>query len=150
MHADHQDQVKTRLGKLSLLGQIIFRTLKLKVTRTDITDTECLKYHRTKRIKAIQKDFEGSPLLGEKKNTILEGGCYSDYSECCQVWFSLARTESSRTRKRSRAYDPVNIKNRSRKRRHKREGIGFRRIRTCSFSFDSAYDYSALYVPLMI
>ena len=67
MHVEHQDQVKARLGKLSLSGQIIFRTLKLKVTRTDITDTECLKYHRTKRIKAIQKDFEGSPLLGKKK-----------------------------------------------------------------------------------
>ena len=54
MHVEHQDQVtiKARLGKLSLRGQIIFRTLKLKVTRTDITDTtgQCLKYHRTKII----------------------------------------------------------------------------------------------------
>ena len=41
-----------------------------------------------------------------------------------------SRTESSRTGKRSRAYDPVNIKNSSRKRSQKREGIGFRRIRT--------------------
>ena len=47
------------------------------------------------------------------------------------------------------AYDLVKIKNRSRKRSHKRDGIGVRRIRTFPFSSDSAYD-SVTYVPLMI
>ena len=42
----------------------------------------------------------------------------------------------------------VKIKNRSRKRSHKRDGIGVRRIRTFPFSSDSAYDFVA-YVPLI-
>ena len=54
-----------------------------------------------------------------------------------------------RSRKRSRksAYDLVEIKNWSRKRSHKRDGIGVRGIRTFPFSSDSAYD-SVAYVPL--
>ena len=43
-------------------------------------------------------------------------------------------------RSRKSAYDSVKIKNRSRKRIHKRDGIGVRRIRTFTFSSDSAYD----------
>ena len=52
------------------------------------------------------------------------------------------RWSRSRNRKRSRksVHDIVKIKNRSRKRSHKREGIGVRRIRTFPFSSDSAYD----------
>ena len=58
----------------------------------------------------------------------------------------------SRSRKRSRrsANDGlVKIKNWSRKRSHKSDGIGVGRIRTFPFSSDSAYD-SVAYVPLMI
>ena len=43
-------------------------------------------------------------------------------------WFSLARGVGVGI-----AYDLVKIKNRSRKRSHKRDGIGVRRIRTCPF-----------------
>jgi len=47
----------------------------------------------------------------------------------------------SRSRSRKSAYDLVNIKNRSRKRSHKLDGIGVGRIRTFPFSSDSvAYD----------
>ena len=48
----------------------------------------------------------------------------------------------SRSSKRSRKSecDLVKIKNQSRKRSHKRDGIGVRRIRTFPFSSDSAYD----------
>ena len=55
----------------------------------------------------------------------------------------------SRMRSRKSAYDLVKIKNRSRKRCHKRDGIAVRRIRTFPFSFDSAYD-SVAYVLHMI
>ena len=55
-------------------------------------------------------------------------------------WFSLAmESESDRKRSRKNAYDLVKIKNRSPKRRHKRDGIGVGRIRTFPFSSDSPY-----------
>ena len=43
----------------------------------------------------------------------------------------------------------MKIKNLSRKRSHKRDGIGVKRIGAFPFSSDSAY-YSVAYVPLMI
>ena len=55
----------------------------------------------------------------------------------------------SRTRSRKDAYDPAKIKNGSRKRNHKCDGIGVRRIRTLPIFSDSAED-SIAYVPLMI
>ena len=45
------------------------------------------------------------------------------------------------------AYDLVKIKDRSRKRSHKLDGIGVGRIRTFPFSSDSAYD-SVAYDPV--
>ena len=55
-------------------------------------------------------------------------------------WFSLAmESESDRKRIRKSAYCLVKIKNRSRKRSHKRDGIAVGRIRTFPFSSDSAY-----------
>ena len=45
------------------------------------------------------------------------------------------------------AHDPVKIKDRSRKRSHKLDGIGVGRIRTFPFSSDSAYD-SVAYDPV--
>ena len=45
------------------------------------------------------------------------------------------------------AYDVVKIKDRSRKRSHKLDGIVVRRIRTFPFSSDSAYD-SVTYDPV--
>ena len=44
-----------------------------------------------------------------------------------------------RSRSCKSAYDLVKIKDRSRKRRHKLDGIGVRIIRTFPFSSDSAY-----------
>ena len=49
----------------------------------------------------------------------------------------------SRSRSRKSASDPVKIENRSRKRSHKLNGIKIGRIRTVSFSSDSAYDSDA-------
>ena len=51
-----------------------------------------------------------------------------------QGWFSQAtESESSRSRSRNRPYGLVKIENRSRKRSHKLNGIGFGRIRTFPF-----------------
>ena len=49
----------------------------------------------------------------------------------------------SRRRSRKSTCDLVKIKNRSRKRSHKLDGIGVGRIRTVPFSSDSAYDFDA-------
>ena len=48
-----------------------------------------------------------------------------------------------RSRSRKNAFDLVKIENRSRKRSHELDGIGVGKIRTVSFSSDSAYDSNA-------
>jgi len=47
------------------------------------------------------------------------------------------------SRSRKSAYELVKIKDRSRERSHKLDGIGVRKTRTFPLSFDSAYDYVA-------
>ena len=53
------------------------------------------------------------------------------------------RRSQSRNRSLKSASDQVKIENRSRKRSHKLDGIGVRRIRTVPFSSDSANDSDA-------
>ena len=53
------------------------------------------------------------------------------------------RRSWSRSRSRKSASDQVKIKNQSRKRGHKLDGIGVGRIRTVPFSSDSSYDSDA-------
>ena len=53
------------------------------------------------------------------------------------------RRSRSRSRSRKSASDLAKIQNRSRKRSHKLDRIGVRRIRTVPFSSDSAYDSDA-------
>ena len=71
-----------------------------------------------------------------------------DYNVFIKSGFHQRRSRS-RSRSRKVAYVLVNTKNCSRKRSHKRYGIGVRRIRTFPFSSDSTYDFVA-HVPFMI
>ena len=57
---------------------------------------------------------------------------------------------NGRSRSRRSANDAlVKIKNWSRKRSHKSDGIGVERIRTFPFSSDSAYDSIAYVLPMI-
>ena len=75
-------------------------------------------------------------------------------NRCFSSWLRLVFTSDGVgvgvvRRSRKSAYDLVKIKNRSRKRSHKLDGIGVRRIRRFPFSSASVYD-SVACVPLMI
>ena len=61
----------------------------------------------------------------------------------------LLLSAPNQNRHATQANDLVKIKNLRRKRSHKRDGIGVKRIRVFLFSSDSAYD-SLAYVPLMV
>ena len=101
----------------------------------------------TKGKKTRRRENDSSSGFVHCSLTVHEDNKQNINSATLRLVFTNDESQSESQSGRKSAYDQVKIKDRSRKRSHKLDGIGVGRIRTFPFSSDSAYD-SVAYDPV--